>query len=209
MLKCYAAEKNKVYIGNVLQKLVQSSPPRFDLARPLNVFEIASGTGEHAAHFSSILPNLCYQPTEPNTEMHESIVAWTKDFPSTLPPLELDILASTAFQLPVSMQKDKVDVIICINMIHISPFECTRSLFQFAATHLNKDGVVLTYGPYRVKGFMTESNIAFDESLKGRNSEWGVRDIEEVEEAALLCGLKLEETHEMPSNNLCLIFGRC
>lgn len=67
---------------------------------------------------------------------------------------------------------------------------------------------MLTYGPYRVSGEMVESNVKFDESLKSRNSEWGVRDLEAVQSVALTNGLELKETVSMPANNLCVVFEK-
>ena len=125
-----------------------------------------------------------------------------------LPPIPLNILEFNAEQLPSAMRERGVDIIICINMIHISPFECTHALFRTANAIGNEHVRVLTYGPYRVNGFMVESNVAFDASLKARNPLWGVRDIEAVEAIAGENGFTLIETKSMPANNLCLIFGR-
>ena len=125
-----------------------------------------------------------------------------------LPPIPLNILEFNSEQLPSAMRESKVDILICINMIHISPFECTQALFRVADAIGNDHMRVLTYGPYRVKGFMVESNVAFDASLKSRNPLWGIRDIEEVEAVAEESGFALLEFKSMPANNLCLIFGR-
>lgn len=125
-----------------------------------------------------------------------------------LPPITLNILEVRSLPLPQAMQENKVDVIVCINMIHISPFECTRALFKFADLVGNANVHILTYGPYRVNGSMVESNVAFDASLRSRNPLWGIRDIEEVQTAADESGFHLVETRSMPANNLCLIFAR-
>jgi hypothetical protein len=161
---------------------------------PLKVFEIASGTGEHAAYFASELPGLLYQPTEPTEEMHGSIVAWSQDMgvqaPSSaavdagksavLPPVTLDVLTffdeSAPGPGPIETLSSRgfgpctADLMICINMIHISPWMCTSALFKIAQHCLATDGLFMTYGPYRVGGEMVDSNQRFDESLRGRNS---------------------------------------
>ena len=205
MLQSPSAQRNKHFIGEVLSDIVKSK----QYNRHIHVFEVASGTGEHAHHFNTVIPNLLYQPSEPDSTMHTSISEWTKDFPDrVLPPIPFDVTTFSSFQLPGAFEKDKIDIFICINMIHISPFECTSCLFRFANTFGNDDAVVLTYGPYAVGGFMVESNQAFDRSLKARNSLWVVRDVEDVQVAANESGFRLQETREMPANNLCLVFER-
>jgi SAM-dependent methyltransferase len=203
---CYAAERNKQPILEVLKpriEALQSSTGR----RPTRVLEVASGTGEHAEHFVSGISDLLYQPTEPMVEMHDSIRAWTKAVSSSVKePKALDVISSdSSFTLPADFSNN-ADVMICINMIHISPFQSTEGLFKLAQGFLATDGFLLTYGPYRVKGFMVESNVAFDQSLKSRNPEWGVRDLEAVEEVAGQFGFQIKETVDMPSNNLCVVF---
>lgn len=93
-------------------------------------------------------------------------------------------------------------------MIHISPWECTAALLRMSSVCLRCGGLLFTYGPYRVGGVMVESNEKFDESLKSRCSEWGIRDLEEVEKSAAAYGLVLKSTNEMPANNLCLMFEK-
>ena len=93
-------------------------------------------------------------------------------------------------------------------MIHISPYRCTEALFQSAARCLGQEGILLTYGPYNVDGTMVESNVAFDESLRTRNSSWGIRRLEEVELTAKSNGFGLEQVFSMPANNLCVTFRK-
>jgi len=101
-----------------------------------------------------------------------------------------------------------MNLIICINMIHISPWGATLGLFEEAAQRLCSGGILMTYGPYKVNGTAAPSNLQFDENLKGRNPEWGVRDLERVQAAAEEKKLKLSKTIEMPANNMCLIFTK-
>ncbi len=103
---------------------------------------------------------------------------------------------------------DPIDLMICINMIHISPWTATMGLFKVASSHLSKGGILMTYGPYKVNGTAVESNLSFDASLKSRNAEWGVRDLESVEGVALENGLMLDRVVEMPANNLLCIFRK-
>jgi hypothetical protein len=116
---------------------------------------------------------MLFQPTEMEVGMHASITAWCQEYPSILPALALNVMEfgpsgtrSTVF--PPEFADGNVDIMICINMIHISPIACTHALFSMAGQMLRHGGVLLTYGPYRVNGTMVASNVAFDESLKGR-----------------------------------------
>lgn len=207
---CYAAGRNKMVVLEALR-------PRLELYRinqqkeELKLLEIASGTGEHAALLAANMPFLVYQPSEPDSTMHESIAAWSEKLPNVLQPLALDVsrpLADQAQLLPEGFHEGEVDAMLNINMIHISPFHCTQGLMQLAGHCLCRGGMLLTYGPYRVNGFMVESNLKFDESLRARDPSWGVRDLEEVVRAAEAVGLVLADTLEVPANNLILVFQK-
>lgn len=200
---CYAAERNKEPILGVLREIVRSFGER-----PVRILEIASGTGEHANHFASALASVEYLPTEPMESMHDSIRAWTEGLSHVHPPIALDVSHPESAVLPDGYSPGTVDLMLCINMVHISPFSSTHGLFRLASSLLSSSGVVLTYGPYRVGGTMVESNVAFDRSLREQNPEWGVRDLEEVEAVAKSNGLRLKETVQMPANNLCVVFTR-
>ncbi|KAJ1429661.1 hypothetical protein B484DRAFT_449280, partial [Ochromonadaceae sp. CCMP2298] len=197
---CYAAAKNKEVILEVLKPVC--STLRLDAPnRPLRVLEIASGTGEHANHFAENIPDLLYQPTEPEVGMHESISAWTSTVTQSqvLPPIALEAGG-------VLEDFSEVDLMVCINMIHISPWASTDALFRTAAAALRTQGRMVTYGPYCVQGEMVQSNMDFDSSLRARNPEWGIRDLEAVVEAAGRHNIVLSEKVSMPSNNLCLVW---
>jgi len=166
------------------------------------VLEIGSGSGQHVAHFAAALPLLEFQPSELDTARQASIRAWTRGLRNVKPAIELDVMRHP---WPI----DAADAIICINVIHISPWAATLALMQGAAAILPAGGVLVTYGPYRRDGRHTApSNEEFDASLRSRNSEWGVRDMEEVEAAANRAGLRLEDAVPMPANNFTLILRR-
>ena len=119
-----------------------------------------------------------------------------------LPPVALDV---TQTRWPVT----HADSIFCANMIHISPWQSCLGLLAGAGRLLAPGAVLVLYGPYRVRGIATAaSNEHFDQSLRARDPSWGLRQLEDVQEAAFAQGLVLEETIEMPANNLCVVFRR-
>jgi SAM-dependent methyltransferase len=188
-----AAERNKEPILEVLRRVL---PPRG------LVLEIASGTGQHTAHFAAALPDLQWQPTEPDATYHESIRAWTEGLPNVKPPLVLD---ATARPWPV----EHADAILCTNMIHISPWQSTLDLMAGAGAILPRGGMLFLYGPYKRNGAHTApSNEAFDADLRARNPEWGLRDMETVIDVAARNGLSFEEAIAMPANNFSVIFWK-
>ncbi|HEX8625448.1 MAG TPA: DUF938 domain-containing protein [Allosphingosinicella sp.] len=188
-----ATERNREPIGAVLREVL---PERG------TVLEVASGTGEHAVYFAGLFPNLVWQPTDPEAAALDSIRTWrAQEGPANLlEPLPLDAAAGV---WPVG----SADAILCVNMVHISPWAATEGLMRGAGRLLGADAPLILYGPYRRAGVPTApSNEAFDESLKARNSQWGLRDLEAVEAEAAKHGLRLERVVEMPANNLTLVF---
>jgi SAM-dependent methyltransferase len=168
------------------------------------VLEIASGSGEHAMHFAAALPGLSFQPSDPNAEARASIDAWAKEaaLPNLLPALALD--ASTP-GWPLA----RADGVICINMIHISPWAATQGLIAEAARLLPPGGPLYLYGPYRQSGVpLAPSNAAFDESLRGRDPRWGLRELDTVAALAAAAGFGPPEVTAMPANNLSVVFRK-
>jgi SAM-dependent methyltransferase len=168
------------------------------------VLEIACGSGEHAVYFAERLPGLVWQPSDPDPEACRSTDAWAAggSLPNLRPAVALDVRDP-------SWDVGPADAVVCINMIHISPWESCLALLRGAAACLPPGGVLFTYGPYRVGGEHTApSNAAFDQSLRDRDPSWGVRDRDAVAAEAARLGLRLEETVEMPANNLSLVFRR-
>ena len=165
--------------------------------------EIASGTGEHAVHFAQHLgSDLIFQPSDTNAESRASIDAWVLEanLPNLRNALELDVLADT---WPV----ESASAVVCINMIHIAPWEATIGLIEGAARILLPFGLLILYGPYRRNGAHTApSNEAFDLDLRARNPLWGVRDLETVAALAASHGFSAPIIEQMPANNLMLIF---
>jgi SAM-dependent methyltransferase len=168
------------------------------------VLEIASGSGEHAAYFAKELPTLVWQPTDSDANALASIAAHrtAANAANLLPPLHLDV---TSAQWPVQ----RADVVMCNNMIHISPWAATEGLIAGAARTLPAGGMLFLYGPYKIDGRHTApSNHDFDLDLKRRNPAWGIRNLADVEDLARRHGLDLAETVPMPANNLSVVFRR-
>jgi len=189
-----APERNKQPIADVLLRVL---PERGLL------LEIASGTGQHAVHFASALPNWTIQPSDCDAEHLATLqrrVAVAEN-PRLLSPVELDVTARAPELEPTA--------IYCANMLHIAPWSACLGLFDVASRLLRTGGLLVTYGPYSVHGEHTaESNARFDQSLRERNAAWGVRDVDAIADAARERGLVLVATHDMPANNLLLVWRR-
>lgn len=169
------------------------------------VLEIASGSGEHVVHFARQAgPRLTFQPSDPDPAGRVSIDAWVAatGVANVRPAIVLDAAADA---WPI----ERADAVLCINMIHISPWAATEGLMRGAARVLPAAGLLYVYGPFRREGRDTSaSNAAFDAELREQNPAWGVRDLEAVAALAERNGLGLEEIVQMPANNLSLIFRR-
>ncbi len=169
------------------------------------VLEIASGTGEHALWISRRLPQVTWRPSDPDPLARDSIAAWrtAEGTPNLLQPVPLDA------EDPSTWPPEPIDAIVCINMVHISPWSATEGLMQGAGDRLPREGVLYLYGPYRETEVPTAaSNEAFDADLRRRNPAWGLRDRAEVEALARRHGLTLAARVAMPANNLSLVFVR-
>ena len=190
-----ATQRNRDVILDVLRGVLPSSGL---------VLEIASGSGEHVVHFANALPALTFQPSDPDETALRSIAAWTRDSGAAniRPPVLLDASADT---WPV----ESANAILCINMIHISPWRATQGLLRGASRILQSGAPLYFYGPYRQTGIVTApSNEAFDASLKTRNAEWGLRQLDDVAELARECGFSQAFVTQMPANNLSVVFRR-
>ncbi|MBA3676770.1 MAG: DUF938 domain-containing protein [Sphingosinicella sp.] len=168
------------------------------------VLEIASGSGEHAIAFARAFPDLIWQPSDPDEASLKSIAAWrdADGPPNLLSPLQLDAAEG---QWPV----DEAQAILCINMVHISPWTATKGLMAGAGRRLDAGRPLFLYGAYRQQGVQTApSNEAFDQSLKARDPLWGLRDLDDVVAEGSRHGLELERIVPMPANNLSVVFRR-
>lgn len=168
------------------------------------VLEVASGSGEHAVFFAEALPGLHWQPSDADPAARASIVAWTESLglQNVCCPLALDAAAP---DWPV----EAADALVCINMIHISPWASAEGLFAGAARLLPAGAPLVLYGPFKRGGAHTApSNAEFDEGLKAQDPRWGVRDLETVADLAAANGFTLDRVVEMPANNLTVVFRK-
>lgn len=190
-----ATERNREPILAVLARVIGTGA---------RVLEIAAGSGEHACFFAARLPVAEWQPTDPDADSRASIDAWRAHtrLDHVRPALALDV---TAEPWPVT----RTDAVVCINMIHISPWAATLGLMRGVTRVLEPGGLLFLYGPYRRFGAHTApSNETFDASLRARDPSWGVRDLEAVTRVAEDAGLVFEELVAMPANNFSVMFRR-
>jgi hypothetical protein len=168
------------------------------------VLEVASGSGEHAVHFAAAFPELVFQPSDPDPAALASIDAWASEsgLPNLKPAIRLD---ATARDWPLS----RADAILCVNMIHISPWAATEGLIRHAAGLLPASAPLYLYGPYRQSGVpLAPSNAVFDDSLRRRNPKWGLRELDAVAALATAAGFDGPQVTPMPANNLSVVFRR-
>jgi len=164
------------------------------------VLEIASGSGEHCAHFAPALPHLTWQPTAPLAEERASIDAWCAGLPNVRPALTLDVMAPA---WPI----DQAAAVLCVNMIHIAPWGATLGLLRGAASVLPAGAALILYGPFLQAGVPTaQGNLDFDAKLRAENPAWGLRALESV--AAAAEGFGSPQITAMPANNLTVAFRR-
>jgi SAM-dependent methyltransferase len=190
-----AAERNKGPILDVLERV---------LPRAGFVLEIASGTGQHVAHFARAFPEVVWQPSDPDPALRDSIRAWIgrEALANVRAPLALDVFDRL---WPLA----HADAVLCTNMIHVAPWAAAQALIAGAADVVNDGGVLFLYGPFRRFGRHTApSNAAFDAQLRAKDPAWGVRDLEAVADLATAAGFTLADVVDMPANNVSVVFRR-
>ncbi len=194
-----ATQRNRQPILEVLRRVL---PPEG------NILEIASGTGQHAVFFASELVSHHWYPSDPDPRLRDSIEAWRNHNPreNLHPPLDIDATTSC---WSIENEKIPINAIVNINMIHIAPWKACLGLMAGANRILSPGAILYLYGPYKRNGQHTaESNERFDRSLRSQNSQWGVRNLEDVVAVAEADDLALQEVVTMPANNLSVIFQK-
>ena len=188
-----AALRNREPIAKVLSEWLPGSGI---------VLEVASGTGEHAAWFAERFPDLEWQPSDTHPGALGSIAAWVdaSGLPNLRRPVVID---ASSGDWPVG----KADVVLNINMAHISPWSASLGLIAGASRLLPLDGPLILYGPWLKDDIETvPSNLAFDADLKARDPEWGLRRVEDFAAAASAKGFSFVDFRQMPANNLMMLF---
>ncbi len=190
-----AAERNREPILAVLRRVL----PTAGL-----VLEIASGTGQHAAHFARHLPGLAWQPSDRDPDALASIEAWRREagLANLRAPVALDVARPP---WPIAA----ADAVFAANLIHIAPWAACEGLLRGAGAVLPPGGRLVLYGPFMIGGRHTApSNAAFDADLRARDPAWGVRDLDAVTALAAAQALAYVERVAMPANNLTVVFER-
>lgn len=197
-----AADRNKDPILAVLKRHIRRGSDQ-------TLLEIASGSGQHTAHFAPHFPQVTFYPSEYESRLLESIAAHTQGLSNVREPVQIDASTDWRTWAAGSFEEKTFDYIYCANMIHISPYRCTVGLFENAGALLKNDGILFTYGAYAVDGKITpESNVRFDESLRSQNPEWGIRDLREIEKLANNNKIRLLEINDMPANNKTIVWQK-
>ena len=190
-----AAERNKGPLLDVLRRLLPDAP---------SVLELASGTGQHAAHFAALQPGWVWQPTEADPGALPAIDARCAGLSNVRAALALDVLAR-----PWPAALGSFDAVVCANLLHIAPWATCAALMQGAAQHLVPGGLLLLYGPFVVDGEpLAPGNSAFDLDLRMRNAQWGLRLLSDVVREGQRVGMVFERQVAMPANNRVLVFRR-
>ena len=196
-----ATERNRGPIGDLLSEVLPASGA---------VLELASGSGEHGVCFQQRFPHLLWQPSDPDPDHRASIDAWIRhqNLSHVMPAaLNLDV-AERPWPLPGKIPS-ALQAVVCINLLHISPVLCTTAVLEESALLLPSGAPLIIYGPFMRNGAHTSaSNAAFDQSLRQRNPQWGLRDLNTITALAASSGFNLDAVVPMPANNLTLVLRR-
>lgn len=189
-----ACENNKAPILAVLQQA---------FANCTQVLEVGSGTGQHAVHFAAGLPHLSWQASDQALYLPDLTERLRRAALPNLPlPLLLDIRAA-----PAAVKG--YDAVFSANTLHIMPWPVVQQLFAHLNNFCTADATLCIYGPFNYNDrFTSDSNRAFDASLKSRDPAMGIRDITAVVALADAAGFTLRHDHSMPANNRLLQFLR-
>lgn len=189
-----AAERNSQPIFGQLTQLLPAT---------CKVLEIGSGTGQHAVYFCQKLSGLTWQPTD-RAENLDGLTAKFKavGIDRILPTLQLDVLQD---QWPAG----PYDAAYSANTSHIMPWEGVQATFKGLADVLHTGAHFYLYGPFNLNGeFTSESNLQFDQALRSREGNMGLRDIRDIEKLANSHQFSFEKKIAMPTNNFILVFRK-
>ncbi|NOQ36292.1 MAG: DUF938 domain-containing protein [Methylococcaceae bacterium] len=164
------------------------------------VWEIGSGTGQHACYFAEHLPHLTWQPTD-RAENLAGINNWIND--AALMNLNKALALDVAEK---NWECEKIDALFTANTLHIMSWQEVELFFAGLKKYLSEKAVVCIYGAFNYNGhYSSASNAQFDQWLKARNPQSGIRDFEDIEKLAKSANLKIENDFAMPANNRLLM----
>ena len=196
-----ATQRNRDYIGDVLFRLIKKNG---------SILEIGSGSGEHGVFFQKRFPEIIWQTSDPDLMHRKSITSWidfeklNKKMPQ---PLELDV-EKVPWKLP-SKLVNSLQGIVSINMIHVAKWSSTIELFKGAGKLLKEGRFLILYGPFKIGNkHISQSNYFFDNSIKAKNSLWGIRNLEEVSDEAKKNSFFQKKIIKMPANNFSIIYKK-
>ena len=186
----------------------QNREPILAVIRPLladcaSVLEIGSGTGQHAVFFAEQMPQLVWH-TSDCIDYHAGIRLWLQeaDLENTRSPFELDVTAS-------AWPRQNFDAVFSANTAHIMHWVDVEAMFTGVGNILPAGGRFILYGPFNYAGrYTSESNARFDNWLKSRDPDSGIRNFEDLEQLAQLAGMQLQQDYEMPVNNRILYWKK-
>ena len=196
-----ATKRNRTFIGDVLSRIIQTKG---------SILEIGSGSGEHGVAFQKRFPETIWQTSDPDLRHRQSIISWInyEKLNMKMPqPLAIDVEITPwgiKSELGLSLQG-----IVSINLIHISSWNCTRSLFKQSGKLLSNGKYLMLYGPFKIGNeHISQSNYLFDKELKMQNNNWGVRNLDKVNEEAYNNGFVQKDLILMPANNISIIYRK-
>ena len=205
----YLKSDNRLYFPSTRKNRDSISSVLSDFVTPNNlILEIASGSGEHGVFFQKRFPSIIWQTSDPELAHRKSINSWImhEGHYSIMPePLDIDVEKRP---WPITTHLSSlIKGIVCINMIHITPWACTKALFEESKSYLNQNNFLMIYGPFIRKTIPTsKSNVKFDRSLKLQNKLWGLRQLDEVHQLAQENSFQLIKVIKMPADNISVIY---
>ena len=195
-----ATQRNRDCIGDVLSRIIKKGA----------VLEIGSGSGEHGVVFQKRFPEIIWQTSDPELVHRKSISSWIEyeSLTNKMPkPLKIDV-EKIPWKVPLKLTHS-LQGIVSINMIHVANWSCTIALFRESGKLLKKGQFLMLYGPFKIGNKHTsQSNYAFDNSLKIQNDLWGIKNLEEVCDEGKKNGFSCENIITMPSNNFSIIYKK-
>lgn len=176
----------------------------------MTLLEVASGTGQHVVYLAKQYPNIHFQPSDFVQHYLKSICCYVQEsgLPNISQPVEIDITTSYKTWAGGKFSENSVSYVLCVNMIHITKFECVEGLFRNCGSILNRGGMLFIHGPLAFKDFASQTSSELHKSLKCLNPDWGVRNLEDLNELASKNNLKYENCLAIPEDDYLVIWKK-